>query len=63
MLLKLRRYRDGNEVAAQQWRDVVGVLQVQAGNLEDRYLDEWAERLGVADLLAEARREAAGDPT
>ncbi len=63
VLRKLRWYRDGNEVAAQQWRDVVGVLQVQAGNLDDRYLDEWAERLGVADLLAEARREAAGDPT
>jgi len=37
---------------------VLGILAVQT-TLDDPYLDAWAERLGVADLLARARAEAA----
>jgi hypothetical protein len=58
VLLKLEWYRLGGEAATQQWDDVLGVLQVQAERLDGAYLDHWAAELGVADLLARARREA-----
>jgi hypothetical protein len=60
VLFKLQWYRIGNETADQQWKDVVGVLRVQAGKLDDSYLDHWAADLGVADLLQRARTEAVG---
>lgn len=57
ILFKLRWYRLGNETSEQQWRDVLGVLQTQAGRLDQDYLDQWAGQIGVADLLARARQE------
>jgi hypothetical protein len=59
VLRKLMWFRDGGEVSTSQWRDIVQVLRVSAGKLDDSYLDEWSGRLGVAPLLAKAR-EAAG---
>jgi hypothetical protein len=61
VLHKLQWYRMGGEVSEQQWRDVLGVLQVQEGRLDEAYLDRWAAQLGVSDLLAKVRREAAGN--
>lgn len=57
LLFKLRWYRLGNETSDQQWADVLGVLKVQAGKLDDAYLNQWAADLGVADLLLRARQE------
>jgi hypothetical protein len=59
LLFKLRWYRLGNESSELQWRDVGELLTIQAGRLDDAYLDRWASDLGVADLLARARRESA----
>jgi hypothetical protein len=59
VLFKLRWYRMGDEVSEQQWNDVLGVLRVQAGKLDAGYLEHWAASVGVADLLARARTEAA----
>jgi hypothetical protein len=59
VLFKLAWYRLGNQASEQQFKDVVGVLQVQAGRLDDAYLDRWAADLGVADLLSRARKENA----
>jgi hypothetical protein len=59
ILLKLEWYRLGGEISDQQWKDVLGVLQAQAGRLDDGYLDQWAEDLGVSDLLIRAREETA----
>lgn len=59
VLRKLRWFRDGGEVSENQWRDVLGVLLVQKGRLDEPYLDRWAAHLGVADLLVTAREEAA----
>ena len=41
-----------------QFRDAVAVYEVQMGDLDQAYLDEWADHLGVADLLAELRSAA-----
>ena len=59
VLFKLWWYRLGNQVSEQQFKDVLGVLKVQAGKLDDAYLDHWAADLGVAALLLRARQESA----
>jgi hypothetical protein len=58
ILLKLEWYRLGNQTSERQWLDILGVMRVQSGRLDAAYLDRWAADLGVADLLAEARRDA-----
>jgi hypothetical protein len=54
ILAKLVWFRKGGEVSDQQWHDVLGVIHVQAGRLDQVYLQEWAGELGVADLLGKA---------
>jgi hypothetical protein len=58
VLRKLLWYRDGGCVSEHQWRDVLGVLAVNAGALDSAYLDRWAAELEIADLLERARGEA-----
>lgn len=60
LLQKLRWYRLGREMSDRQWRDVLGILLVQAGRLDEEYLRRGAEVLGVADLLERVRREVSG---
>jgi len=62
VLSKLRWYRLGGEVSDQQWRDILGVLKVQAGALDLDYLHRWAGEETVLDLLDRALREAGGRP-
>ena len=57
-LAKLEWYRSGGEVSERQWRDVLGVLKVQAGRLDGPYLHRMAAELGVEDLLERALEEA-----
>jgi hypothetical protein len=60
LLSKLAWYRQGGEVSENQWRDVIGILKVQAERLDVGYLQKWAEELGISDLLLRARQEVAG---
>jgi hypothetical protein len=57
LLAKLEWFRMGGEVSERQWRDVLGILEVQAGNLDLDYLQRWAQELKVSDLLARALEE------
>jgi len=59
LLAKLEWYRLGGEVSERQWRDVLGVLQVQRDTLDLAYLRQWAITLSVADLFERAWREVA----
>ena len=54
LLAKLEWYRIGGEVSERQWRDVLGVIKVQAGVLDTNYLFQMAEKLDVRDLLEKA---------
>lgn len=58
ILFKLWWYRLGQESSYHQPIDVVGILKVQAGKLDQAYLDRWAADLGVSDLLQRTRQES-----
>lgn len=58
VLSKLEWYRLGGGTSDRQWRDVLGVLKVQAGRLDREYMRSMAGELGVADLLERAFQEA-----
>ncbi len=53
----LWRYRAGDE--NRQYLDALEVYEVQKPQLDEAYLDQWAERLGLTDLLQRIRTEAA----
>jgi len=61
ILLKLEWFRLGNETSERQWTDVLGVLEAQAGKLDQEYLERWAAALHITDLL-ERGREQTGQP-
>ena len=54
LLQKLIWYRIGNEVSDRQWQDILGIVRVQAGRLDESYLESWAERLDLVALLQRA---------
>ena len=58
LLQKLDWYRDGGCVSENQWRDVTALLRIQAGALDVDYLDIWAERMDLVELLERARSAA-----
>lgn len=62
VLQKLHWYRLGNRVSERQWLDVVGILRVQGDRLDRTYLVSWASKLGLTDLLVEARERARDEP-
>jgi hypothetical protein len=57
--LVLNKIRWGQQSQSEkQWRDVLAVLKTQAENLDDAYLKQWAECLGLSEVLAQASIEA-----
>jgi hypothetical protein len=55
---KLRWYGMGGGVSDRQWRDVLGVLKVQADAIDRGYLARVAAQLGLSELLLRAESEA-----
>jgi hypothetical protein len=58
LLAKLEWFRMGGESSERQWRDVLGVVKVQAGTLDLEYLRCTARELQVEDLLERALQAA-----
>lgn len=54
ILQKLIWYELSNRIGDRQWRDILGVLKVQAQQLDFAYLRQWAEHENLLDLLHEA---------
>lgn len=55
VLRKLLWFREGGEVSEKQWRDIVSVLRISGGTIDDEYLDSWSSRLSLEGLLRRAR--------
>lgn len=58
ILRKLDWYRQGGGVSDRQWRDVLGVLKVQAERLDLAHLRHWAAALELSELLERALSES-----
>ena len=58
ILKKLEYYQRGG--SSKHLRDIAGVLRVSGAELDYPYMSEWADRLGLGELLAEARRRSLG---
>ena len=58
LLAKLRWHRQGGAVSARQLTDAAGILKVQGERMDTTYLREWADRLGVGDLLEQILNDA-----
>ncbi|HEX3877561.1 MAG TPA: hypothetical protein VHW24_11285 [Bryobacteraceae bacterium] len=55
---QLRWYKDGGSVSERQWNDIGTVIVTNPG-LDRNYLQLWAARLGVPDLLERAFADSA----
>jgi hypothetical protein len=60
ILAKLVWFRKGGEVSDRQWNDILGVLGVQFARLDHAYMEDWAAKLNVSDLLETAIRTYSG---
>ena len=60
VLRKLQWYVDGGGVSDRQWRDVLGVLLTGGDDLDRDYLQTWADRLGLGEVLNRASSEVDG---
>ncbi|MEW6608346.1 MAG: DUF6036 family nucleotidyltransferase [bacterium] len=58
ILSKLEWYKLGGEISERQWIDVLGILKVQGKRLDINYLLNWAEKLGLNQLLKRSMEEA-----
>jgi hypothetical protein len=57
IITKLRWYNLGNRISDRQWNDIVQVLEIQDGSLDEAYLEKWTSHFGLLDLLREAQRQ------
>lgn len=57
ILNKLKWFQMGGGVSERQWKDVLGVLQIQHTKLDRSYLERSAQQRGIADLLQKVFNE------
>ena len=48
IIKKMEYYREGG--SEKHLRDITGILKVSAGEIDQAYIVEWAERLGLAPI-------------
>ncbi|MBF0290189.1 MAG: hypothetical protein HQM14_20425 [SAR324 cluster bacterium] len=58
ILNKLNWFRLGGGSSDQQWKDILGILKVQKGQLDLAYLKQWATKLELLDLLEKSLDDA-----
>jgi len=61
ILNKLRWYRASGEASERQWNDLRGIVQVSGARLDHDYLNAWAPRLQVDELLDRLLQENRSD--
>lgn len=61
ILAKLEWFRAGGETSERQWRDILGVLDLQGDRLDFEYLQKWADILGIRDLFQKAQHAVEGN--
>jgi len=59
-LAKLEWFRIGGETSERQWRDILGVMDLQGDRLDLNYLQKWAMKFGIQDLLLRAIQSVKG---
>ena len=57
VITKLRSFVLGNRVSDKQWNDIVQVLEIQDGQLDEAYMTKWANHFDVLDLLRDAKSQ------
>lgn len=59
ILVKIEWYHTGGQQAtSEQWKDILGMIQLQAATLDQSYLTRWATILGLSATLRRALSEA-----
>jgi hypothetical protein len=58
ILTKLEWFEMGGRSSARQWNDILGIVKQQGIALDLTYLGQWADVLGVRDLLERVLAEA-----
>jgi hypothetical protein len=58
ILTKLEWFDMGGRSSSRQWNDILGIIKQQGAALDFSYLAQWADVLGVRDLLDQALVEA-----
>lgn len=58
ILNKLLWFKKGNMTSQKQWLDILGVVKVQKGLLDIKYLEYWSAKLEVKDLFNKALLES-----
>jgi hypothetical protein len=58
-IIQKLKWAAGSGGSERQIGDAVGVYQVQAGTLDEAYLDDWVHRLNLSELLLQVRARAA----